>query len=69
MLEKMSTALLPQTLATATPDLGLKRENGEWVSTWERFTDRHLDLFTIYDASQKGFPVYSQLLLAARTSD
>jgi len=52
-LEKMSTALLPQTLATAIPDLGLKRENGEWVSTWELFIDLFLDLFTIPDASQK----------------
>ena len=56
MLVKMSTALLPHNLATAIPDLGPKRENGEWVSTWERFTDRHLDLFTIYDASQKRIP-------------
>ena len=66
ILKKMSTALLPQTLATAIPDLGPKRENGEWVSTWERFTDRHLDLFTIYDAFQKRIP--SVLITIARRS-
>ena len=47
---KMSTALLPQTLATAIPDLGPKRENGEWVFTWGLFNDLYLDPFAIPDA-------------------
>ena len=48
----MSTALLPQTLATAIPDLGPKRENGEcFFFTWELFNDLYLDPFAIPDAS------------------
>ena len=45
MLVKIETALLPQNVATALPDIGLKRENGEWVTTWESGSQKVQHLF------------------------